>query len=920
LGCNEDGDGIIERKNGESWCIFEGQVGEYINDATGVQISTDIPGTSHYRKSCSQGEITTENCGVYRDNICGEHTVTIGGGESAISYTEAVCRPNMGVSCFEFDNAEDCLDEPDCRIQVVDVVGGTEQVKFDDKLDNFISKSALIPTPEFVFEWKFKLIENSGIPSEGENKDTFVFGVCVPKYPKGFNPNIDNELNDGSICSLASINCPVIEQYKLEDNCIDREIITGKCLSWFFQKVYLGYVANEECDKNKERYYKQMNDFCVSLGDCAGYINTAGNYTGRENLKERYVGLNNTPEINNAPSYASLTSSLGSGSSIILNLINSQLGKTQCGDVPEGEGAICEETLDDDEEMVLKHRSINMLVGAIGYFIPVYGLIVAAIAGIIEIVFFGWNEAGKVGQLEKSEVTFSCEPWEPPSRSQDCEKCNDGEFPCNEYKCWSLGKNCETLVEDEEVATDEVICVTTEIDPQPPTINFSVGSSAPESLTYEIQKDLSNREIGIKIKNSSNENNCIDGNTLLTFNLTTDKGEPNKFARCRWGTSPADLTTYKDVWDGRPVSGFVWTKEHKFSARVSSFSDNCLGEDGEFNIYIRCEGHDGVAELNSYQINMCVNPTPDIAPPIIEGFSPEDGSYLKFGDGTLDNPKIYTNEPAYECKYSLDELTNYENMIESTTCEGYQYNDDGTCFPRLKYGCDFEDITGLSTTTPTKIYFKCNDIQGNVNIIYKEYTINPSISTLKITSATPTGYNQVSSSTGDYKMNLRVTTSGGADGTGAAKCYYPSGDLLSSNLEANLLFANTGSTVHTQELSLTSGDYEIPIKCEDATGNSVETNIVFALDIDNTAPEITAIYHSGNLLGVKTHKESWCYYDNNPTQQCNPEINTLNLMSPSTSLSIEHTVTWDSEKTYHIKCEDKLGNIGTCVSIVPSVF
>jgi hypothetical protein len=913
LGCDEDGDGINERKNGESWCIFEGRVGEYINDAIGVQISSDIPGTSHYRKSCSQGEITTENCGVYRNEICGEHTVTIGENESAISYTEAVCRPNVGPTCFEIDNVQDCEDEPDCRIQIIDVTGGSESYTVEDKTKSILARGTFNGPISDT-----QLLTGPSEETQDSNKDYFSFGVCVPKYSQGFNPDKYEEgtINDGeSVCNLASIDCQVLQQYKLDSKCKVREAVLfgqGHCLLTIFTKVYLGYIANEECKENKEKFYSQMNDFCVSLGDCAGYINSVGNYTGRGNLKERYVGLNNTPEINNAPNYTSLASSTGSVSSIVLNLINSQLGNIPIDP---------EKTMSEEEKDLMKFRTANQIAGALGAASNnPYGWLVAAIAVVIELVLFNFIGAGDVGKVEKSEVTFSCEPWEPPSRSNDCEKCNDGEFPCNEYKCWSLGENCESLVEEEGVATDEVICVTKEIDPQPPVINLKANSYYPEGLNFEIQTDASGREIGIRITNSSNENNCVDGNILLNFNLTTDKDEENKFARCRWGTSPADLNTYKDVWDGRPVSGFVWTKEHEFSTRVSSFSDNCLGEDGEFNIYIRCEGHDGVAELNSYQVSMCVNPTPDIAPPIIEGFSPEDGSYLKFGNDTLSGLTIYTNEPASECKYSLNELTNYNDMTQSITCEGYQYNDDGTCFPRLEYGCDFADITGLSTTTPTKIYFKCNDTQGNINIIYKEYTINPSISTLKITSATPTGYNQVSSSTGNYKMNLRVTTSGGADGTGAAKCYYPSGDLLSSNLEANLLFANTGSTVHTQELSLTGGDYEIPIKCEDATGNSVETKIIFTLYIDNTAPEITAIYRSGSLLGIKTHKESWCYYDNNPTQQCNPEINSTNLMSPSTSLSIEHTVTWNSEETYHIKCEDKLGNIGTCVSIVPSVF
>ncbi|MEN7981913.1 MAG: hypothetical protein ABFQ65_00515 [Nanoarchaeota archaeon] len=863
LSCVDETDNNKERKNGESWCVYEGQVGEYINDETGVQISSDIPGSSHYRKSCIQGEITTINCGVYRENICGEHAVEIGEGESAISYTEATCRPNMGLNCFGIENVEDCEDESDCRMQNINVVK-------DDEVD------------------------------------FFKFDVCVPKYPQGFNPIYSAE-DDESVCSFASMSCPIIQQYKAK--CVAWEPIWG-CL--ILERVYLDYIANKECDKNPERFYSQMNDFCVSLGDCAGYVNTVGNYTGKDSLKERYVRINNTPEENNSPTFANLASSLGSSSSTILNLINSQLGEIECVEI-EGE-QVCEETLDEGSRGLLKFRQVNQVGGLIGIYA---NYIVTIVAAIIELVVFNWQQGDKIGKLEKSEVSFSCEPWEPPARSQECDKCNEGEFPCTEYKCWSLGKNCEVLVEEEGVATDEVICVKKELDPTPPVINFNVGSFSGD-LTTTIQSNGA-LETGIIITNNSNENGCVEGNTLLNFNLTTDKDEENKFARCIWGTAPSDLTSYKTDWIGRPTSGFVWTKENNFEIRVASFSDNCLGEDGEFNVYVRCEGHEGNAQLTAYNIQMCVNPTPDIRPPIIKEFSPEDGSYLIFGNDTLDSPKIYANEPLVECGYSFDETTNYEDMTKSLFCEGY-IRDDDSCFPRLKYGCDFADITGLSTSDPNKLYFKCNDTQGNVNIAYKEYTINPSISTLKITSATPTEYNQVSSATGDYEMTLRVTTSGGADGTGIAKCYFPSGDLLSSDLDPQLEFFDTDTTMHTQNLFFVSGDYNIPIMCEDSTGNVAEESIVFTLEIDNTSPEIAVIYRSGSLLGIETHKKSRCYYNNDILKKCNFEMNTTTLMEPGFEATIEHYVEWNSEKTYYIKCKDNLENVGTCVSISPSAF
>jgi hypothetical protein len=169
---------------------------------------------------------------------------------------------------------------------------------------------------------------------------------------------------------------------------------------------------------------------------------------------------------------------------------------------------------------------------------------------------------------------------------------------------------------------------------------------------------------------------------------------------------------------------------------------------------------------------------------------------------------------------------------------------------------------------------------------------------------------------------LKITTSGGADGTGVSKCYwnYSWINIDSSADRREHLFFNTDSTIHTQELNLYKGIYEIPIRCKDSVGNEAKSYVNFNLDIDNKAPEIATIYNSGSLLGITTHENSRCYYNTENINCDVPVKDSTTLMQPGIEVSKLHYIDWDSEKIYHIQCVDNLGNVGSCVSISPSLF
>ena len=42
-------------------------------------------------------------------------------------------------------------------------------------------------------------------------------------------------------------------------------------------------------------------------------------------------------------------------------------------------------------------------------------------------------------------IEFNCMPWQAPTGGDVCEKCNDPNLPCSEYRCRALGQNCELV-------------------------------------------------------------------------------------------------------------------------------------------------------------------------------------------------------------------------------------------------------------------------------------------------------------------------------------------------------------------------------------------------------------------------------------------------------------------------------------------
>jgi len=151
--------------------------------------------------------------------------------------------------------------------------------------------------------------EDNGMKKCGENPDCYVkkidvkdakvdFKFCVPKIPKGFNLE-DNPEYAKSVCGIANIKCTVAKIKKVGDD------------EW----------KNKGCFDDD--FTKQINDFCMSLGDCGASANYIGEFSDSgyrvrraDKLSDNYIDdledySKNTNEILEASSINSISGSLG---------------------------------------------------------------------------------------------------------------------------------------------------------------------------------------------------------------------------------------------------------------------------------------------------------------------------------------------------------------------------------------------------------------------------------------------------------------------------------------------------------------------------------------------------------------------------------------------------------------------------------
>ncbi len=301
------------RTNGESWCVYDGKVGN----------GNDVVGSRHFRELCVNGEIQTEPCADYRKEICVE---TGGFGSKILSGNGLLGGLTGGLGGGLTGNAIGDIFSGGLGGGLTGGLGGGSGGLLNGNFQGFGSFSSLSQNPDqsgaFCRPNMWEDCSGRNIATCSQNPDCmpkivylssdFHLEKCVPKYPPG------NEFGKGgalsgvagdaiggssgalgglsslgglgggqSICSAATETCTVVYEKKCPQ-------MKWEC------------VKNCECEKIQ--FTQQMNDYCRTLGDCGAYTNIAGKTTdggyslkkegGKAEKPPRLMGLEKMYAIN----------------------------------------------------------------------------------------------------------------------------------------------------------------------------------------------------------------------------------------------------------------------------------------------------------------------------------------------------------------------------------------------------------------------------------------------------------------------------------------------------------------------------------------------------------------------------------------------------------------------------------------------
>jgi hypothetical protein len=490
----------------------------------------------------------------------------------------------------------------------------------------------------------------------------------------------------------------------------------------------------------------------------------------------------------------------------------------------------------------------------------------------------------------KKIVQYTCRPREAPEKGKDCTKCNNqGEgIPCSEYQCKSLGQSCQLL----NPGTGEEACEwVNRNDVVFPTITpnknvLTVG------YDYTPDNKVSPPDKGVNIICTSNEcktdkKTCIEPFVPLEFGFDT-----NEPAVCKVDTKKAkDFENMTHYFGG---SLYKYNHTEIMNLPGANAKDEKLNaeNDRQYELYVRCKDANGNYNPANFVFKFETCAGPDTSPPLIVTTDLLNNMPIASGTTGL-NMKIYVNDrsDSMECKWDHSDKSYGEMLNNGGTCKISTGNP-------IKFECPVT-LEGLKDGEENKFYFRCND-SINTNKESFVYTI---IGTkpLVITSVIPND-TTIKDSTLSIKVPFAVKTFAGYE-EGKATCSYKDKNNVNAKY---VVFENTLSHEHTNDVYLTAGNYEYLIRCIDLGGNSAVTEINFTVESDAVPPITVRFYHEEPYLKIITDEISECVYNTADNNGCTYFFKDGISMTALDDKKTHYT-DWNTKATFYVKCRDIYG-------------
>ncbi len=287
------------RLNGESWCVYDIEPGRGYEEV----------GSRHFRQICIDGEVVTDPCGDFRNQICIHSGITTSAGE----FSTAACRVNRWQDCMSQMRKRDCenIDVRDCIwVDAVegmnfssggksssfsnpsspgfsnpvspatagsdttgDVVKGVEALSSGASMLSGKVISHDVSSGKGIWEIDYDILNKVSKFNKSEEEEG---GLCVPLVPPG------NKFWDGEgSCSAASANCEVTITMTEEYDGLFAGLDAKKKKTYTMEEN--DCLKQVEKDKNVfepiPEWAKKVNAICTSIGDCGANININDKYT-----------------------------------------------------------------------------------------------------------------------------------------------------------------------------------------------------------------------------------------------------------------------------------------------------------------------------------------------------------------------------------------------------------------------------------------------------------------------------------------------------------------------------------------------------------------------------------------------------------------------------------------------------------------
>ena len=895
-----------KRENGESWCEYQGAIGTD-KGAAGFKRSVDTPGSTHFRATCVDGEVEINPCANYRNEVCAEERNKRTDGEEISS---SACITNLWQLCLNY-NAE---------------VKGTG-VELQESVDKRNEKCVKNPLC---------------ILKKVDAADSFKFDLCAPKYAPGF--DLKKNAEGGELaCAFANQKCTVV-----------------------FVKGLDGWDAKVNKGCLKEGFAQQMNDLCMSLGDCGASVNYNGDLTKNykvintprlseaylkgikeysKPVKNQYAKINVTEYINAvggieklggkfddpAPDLQFAGGVSGATGSVLTLAISKGLfsgGAPASTSSAAGLAGVLAGAAIGFAVTSLLLQYTGVAAGldpAITWTLVVAGTVAGAMLGASVTGFAGASFTGTFA-LGLSAlalfgivlilvviiviVIFAALGIGDTKKKVVTFSCQPWQPPLGGKKCSECGKDgykcskysCQALGQSCEFI-NEGTGKEECVDINPGDVSAPVIRPFGDALTKGYKYEEVS-DSGVKVVSEQNDG-CIGSYTNLFFGINL-----NEPGYCRYNAKHTNNFDDMENDEGADFGNrnlFLYNHSQFFTLPDLA-SLGLPGYDpnrkADLNLYVRCIDSKGNGkDGKEYAINFCVKPGVDTTPPIITAREPFN-EFVKFNAAKID-ASVFVNEPA-ECNWDFDKNKKYDEM-----------NNKMECFNDIQ---DRESIFGWKCNTIFNIdkneesfYIKCkdqpwnagNESKRNVMISPYEFKLKKTATPLVINSVKPNNETLVFG-VEPATVTLEVQTSGGVDDR--AVC-----SIFGANM------GETFGTVHKQKLDqILKGKYEFPIMCEDSVGNKAEITSTFNADLDNDPPIVSRVYNLDRSLVVVTNENSECSFVKSlgRKESCNFDFINGTLMSGT--LVKLHTTNFESG-SYYIKCKDKWGYVpGECSVIVKS--